>query len=83
MAGFGHLSRHTGAAGGTGSAFLGLPLDGTTGDDCDGLRRLWLSSGDRAARHGSTTLSSVPVPKLRRSSSTSAPTVSLRTGRGS
>jgi hypothetical protein len=38
--GFCHASRHLGAAGGTGSAFLGLPLDGTAGADCDGMRRL-------------------------------------------
>jgi TolB-like protein len=35
---FCHASRH--AAGSTGSAFLGLPLDGAVGADCDGLRRL-------------------------------------------
>ena len=35
---FCHASRH--AAGSMGSAFLGLPPDGTVGADCDGLRRL-------------------------------------------
>ena len=34
------LSRLAPCAGNTGSAFLGLPLDGTVGADCDGLRRL-------------------------------------------
>ena len=35
------------------------------GADGDGLRRLWLSGGDRAAGSDSTRLSSVPVPGLR------------------
>ena len=48
-----------------GSSFVGLPRDGTTGTDRDGLRRLWLGGGDRAARPDSTRLSSVPVPGLR------------------
>ena len=58
---FCQASRHVGAAGSTRSAFLGLPLDGTTGADCDGLRGLWLRGGDRAAGPDSTRLSSVPV----------------------
>jgi hypothetical protein len=60
-----HASRQIGAAGSTGSSFVGLPRDGTTGTDRDGLRRLWLGGGDRAARPDSTRLSSVPVPGLR------------------
>jgi hypothetical protein len=61
---FCHASRQVGAAGGMGSSFEAC-RGMTTGADRDGLRRLWLGGGDRAARSDSTRLSSVPVPGLR------------------
>jgi chaperonin GroEL len=59
---FCHASRHLGRWW-RGISFSKIALSG--GADCDGLRGLWLSGGDRAARCDRARLSSVPVPGLR------------------